>query len=325
MEIEELPDLKTNRFDNFKYRDMELLEYVWKVAKKFHPIIPYDEDEPEDSSAPSIFADRYSQSQLAAKERYARHKEIYPTSTEDFETYSKRKQLDASFKDRYLNNEDLQNTIEAYGLDVSKFWYLLLFAYDYIEDFGTNTPTLMETTLKEINEFEAKLKEATSITLKKDNRKSYSTEREDILKIIKASFEYYTNTYNNIVTDDCSDEDKRKKLKDIGLDSFIDGRGHSVDTKTKVTLEISYKKWYFAKMFLYFLEDKKTITLPQKKVKVSKDKMIFISRLLYTVGYAGKDYNEEYDEEGNKNRKLSNLLRKYNNENFPLCMHNYYW
>ena len=59
-------------------------------------------------------------------------------------------------------------------------------------------------------------------------------------------------------------------------------------------------------------------------MKVSKDKMMFISRLIYTVGYDGKRYNEEYDAEGNPNRMLSNLLRRYRNEQFPSVIANYY-
>ena len=65
------------------------------------------------------------------------------------EEYKKReyRKLDDSFKEKFLTNEDLQNTIEAYKLDVSKFWYLLLFVYDFIEDIGTNAP-IMGTCIK---------------------------------------------------------------------------------------------------------------------------------------------------------------------------------
>ena len=56
----------------------------------------------------------------------------------------------------------------------------------------------------------------------------------------------------------------------------------------------------------------------------SKDKMMFVSRLIYTVGYDGTRYNEEYDSEGNRNRMLSNLLRRYKNEKFPLVIANNY-
>ena len=84
------------------------------------------------------------------------------------EEYKKReyRKLDDSFKEKFLTNEDLQNTIEAYKLDVSKFWYLLLFVYDFIEDIGTNAPALNKSVLEDFSHFHATLLEATSITLK---------------------------------------------------------------------------------------------------------------------------------------------------------------
>lgn len=91
-------------------------------------------------------------------------------------------------------------------------------------------------------------------------------------------------------------------------------------------LDISYKKWKFTEMFQFFLEDKKAdkSKVLDKRAKVSTDKWMFISRLIYTVGYDGKRYNEEYDEDGNKNRMLSNLLRRYSKEEFPTVIGHYY-
>ena len=98
----------------------------------------------------------------------------------------------------------------------------------------------------------------------------------------------------------------------LGLKGFIDNSLLSkMDFKEKFSLDISHKKWKFTDMFLFFIGNRKATTIPHKKVKVSKDKMILISRLIYTVGYDSKRYNEEYDSEGNKNRMLSNLLRRY--------------
>ena len=76
--------------------------------------------------------------------------------------------------------------------------------------------------------------------------------------------------------------------------------------------------------FCLLLKEERLPPYPIKKVKVSKDKMMLVSRLIYTVGYDGKRYNEEYDSEGNKNRMLSNLLRRYKNEKFPSVIANNY-
>ena len=105
---------------------------------------------PVESSAPAIFANRYAERNLSVEERYERSKEM-KTFKGTLEEYKKReyRKLDDSFKEKFLTNEDLQNTIKAYKLDVSKFWYLLLFVYDFIEDIGTNAPTLNKSVLEE--------------------------------------------------------------------------------------------------------------------------------------------------------------------------------
>lgn len=321
MEIEELPDLGENIEEYYEYHGVELLDYVCEVTNTFLPNL--QQEHMIESKAPAIFSNRYFESKLSMEERYQRHKEFY-ISNETMEDYLKRdyRKLDTSFKDKFLTNEDLQNTIEAFGLDVSKFWYLLLFVYDYIEDIGTNAPTLGKTVLEDINDFTTKLSEATSVTLKKDNRKSYATESENTINFINAASQYYIKAYNSIINEDIPKEDKLQRLKDIGLDSFINGYT-SFDLKGGY-LDISYKKWKFAEMFQFFLEDRKATIKPNTKMKVSKDKMMFISRLIYTVGYDGKRYNEEYDEDGNKNRMLSNLLRRYSKEQFPTVIGHYY-
>ena len=325
MSIEELPDRQARWQEYNLVRNEPLLEYVWEVALEFAAAPSTFMDETE-TFAPNTFANRYAESKLTDEERYARHKEVYQTE-QSFEEYTKNRyyKLDTSFKDRFLTNKDLQNTIEAFGLDVSKFWYLLLFVYDYIEDFATNAPTPEEDTLNEFNKFNLRLEEATEVILKKNGRKSYDTDREDIMKLIKTALDYFVNSYNDIVTSDSTREEQFEQLEKLGLNDYINMWTIPVDCKQERTLDISYKKWYFAKMFLFFLKNRKAKTLPHIKEKVSKDKMMFISRLIYTVGYHGKEYNKEYDDNDNKNRMLSNLLRKYAKEKFPTMVHKYYW
>lgn len=323
MEIEELPDLGENIEEYYEYHGVPLLDYVCEVANRFLPNL--QQEHMTESKAPAIFSNRYVESKLSMEERYQRHKEFY-ISNETMEDYLKRdyRELDDSFKEKFLTNEDLQNTIEAFGLDVSKFWYLLLFVYDYIEDIGKNAPTVGKTVLEDINDLTTKLSEATSITLKKDNRKSYATENENTINFINAASQYYVKAYNSIINADSTREDKLQRLKEIGLDGFINGYT-SFDLKGGY-LDISYKKWKFTEMFQFFLEDKKASKskVLDKRAKVSTDKWMFISRLIYTVGYDGKRYNEEYDEDGNKNRMLSNLLRRYSKEEFPTVIGHYY-
>ena len=294
--IEELPDINLTIEDYYEYQDIELLDYVYEVANYFLPNI-----DGSPSKAPAVFCERYHERNLSIEERYERHKKFY-ISNLSFDNYLKyhsdEKPLKSNFMERYLNNRELQDTIESFGLDVSKLWYLLLFVHDYIEDIGNNSPAIGKSTLQDFNDFANKLSEATSITLKKDNRKSYAVEREDTIRIIQAALQHYIKIVN-------SEE----------LNGTLDS--HPLNFKDKSFLDISYKKWKFAEIFLHFLKDRKA-TVPKNSIyNVSKDKMLFISRLIYTVEYDGKRYNEEYDSEGNKNRMLSNLLRRYMKEEFP--------
>lgn len=319
-QIEELPDLKVAWHESYKCLNEPLLEYVWEVANHFLP------DYEDVSAAPSIFANRYAERNLSVEERYERTQEmkIFKGTLEEYKKREYRK-LDDSFKEKFLTNEDLQNTIEAYKLDVSKFWYLLLFIYDFIEDIGTNAPALNKSVLEDFSYFHTNLLEATSITLKKNNKKSYVVEREDTIRIIQAALHHFVNTYSGIIHSEQDRETMIKQLKDIGLEGFIrNDLSSKISFTDKFSLDISYKKWKFTDMFLFFIERRKATTIPNKKVKVSKDKMMLVSRLIYTVGYDGKRYNEEYDSEGNKNRMLSNLLRRYKNEKFPSVIANNY-
>ncbi len=322
--IEELPDLMIGWDRAYEYQDVPLLDYAWEVANYFLP--DYVETDqgmvPAESIAPALFANRYSERNLSIEERYERAKQMGMCNT-TFENYSKDhkayRKLDDSFKEKFLMNEDLQNTIEAFHLDISKFWYLLLFIYDFIEDLEINTPDIKKSTLEDFSYFYANLLKSTNITLRENNKKRYIVEREDTINIIRIALQHFINTYSEIVHNEQDDRNTMlKKLKEIGLKGFIDNNlPQNFIFAERDGLDISHKKWKFTDMFLFFFVNRKAYSTPNKKIKVSKDKMMLISRLIYTVGYDGKRYNQEYDSEGNKNRMLSNLLRRYKKEKFP--------
>lgn len=332
MTIEELPDIKAPINHTYLFRQEPLLEYVWEVALEFIPLDKFHPEEPDDSLSPCVFANRYAEKNLTLEERYARNKEIYPQNYKSFEDYKESnkdyKLLNDSFKERFLNNEDLQNTMKAFGLDVGKFWYLLLFVYDYIEDIATDAPIPGKTLREDINDFCKAMENATEIILKKNNRQSYKTDeiehKDEIIKLVNSALDLYIGTYNNIINSDYSREEKTKQLKEKGMDYLIHNSSFTANYEKKHTLDVTYKKFLFNEMFQYFLKDK--VADKSNDPKVSKDRWIFVSRLIYTVKYENiEGYNDEYDKNYNKNHKLQNLLRRYNKDNFPRFVHNYYW
>lgn len=318
--IEELPDLKITQFEREKCLEEPLLEYVCEVANHF---VCWEGDI---SPAPAIFMNRYIERKLTPQECVIRLRRmgVVHTSLESFADPDYRR-LDASFKDKFLRNESLQTTIKAFGLDVSKFWYLLLFVYDYVEDIGLNTPVLMKSEIQDINELVSSLENSTSLILSSGNKKTYNTNVKQTIRFVQFALRYYIKMYNDIIDQDLSLEDKRELIYEIGLDHFLQ-KGQEIDFKHKRYLEITLKKWKFADMFQYFLKNKKANRniIYKKNIGISTDKLMLISRLIYTVGYDTKRYDEEYDSNGNKNRMLSNLLRKYRNETFPFTFGRYY-
>lgn len=316
--IEELPDLRIGWCESYKCLDEPLLEYVWEVANHF---VSYEGDI---SIAPAKFVNRYITSKLTPEENILRLKEMGVDKSLDDFISPKFKKMNMSFKDKFLENEDLQNTIKAFGLDVSKLWYLLLFVHDYIEDISTS---LKKSEVQDIGDFVDSLSNCSGITLTLTNeiKKSFVTSEKKTIEFVQLALDYYITIYNNIINQDSTPKEKLKLLKEIGLNHFLE-HGQAIDFENKRNLDISFKKWKFADMFQFFLKDRKADKkkLSHINVKVSTDKMMFISRLIYTVGYHGTDYNEEYDSNGNKKRMLSNLLRKYKYEDFPDFTNHYY-
>lgn len=244
------------------------------------------------------------------------------------EEYKKRKyrKLDDSFKKTFLDNKNLQNTIEAFGFDVSKFWYLLLFIRDFIEDIGTNSPTVGKPLLEDFASFLTNLCTASSIVLKQGSKNVYSTKREDLLDIIQKAVFHFSDTYSKIVNGKQNRETKIKQLQELGLKGFIDNSLLSqINFNGKYKLDDSHKRWKFAEMFLYFLEGKKADKkrVRDRSARISIEKNLFVSRLLYTAGYVSEAYNKEFQNK-KPNRLLSQLIRKYSKEKFPPVVANNY-
>ena len=318
MEIQQLPDHKAYRSEIDKYLDEPLLEYVWTVADKFMPIV--DDEGCSESQAPVIFANRCIESTLTDDEKYARFMEFFPNNDrESAELYYKeRPALDISFKDTFLGKNEVQDTLKAFNLDVAKFWYLLLYIYDAVEDVCTRAPSHEASQIDKVNELSNKLSAATKITLEQGGRKSYETQDDFTLSVLKASVDYYIQSYNHILETSESHEECNARLESLGLHgAFKSWRVLNYDEKVK--LEKSHKTRVFTAMFQYFLKDKVADRdfVKRSREKISTDKLLLISRLAHIVGLQGEDYYEQYMENDNPNRKLSNLLSRYRNEPLP--------
>ena len=323
MEIQGLPDHKAHYSEIDKYLDEPLLEYVWKVADCFCPVVDYD-GEPSESQYPVIFANRYIESKLTDEEKYARYIEFHPDATIDSakEYYATRAGLDTSFIEDFFNRKEVINTLKAFHLDLEKFWYLLLFINDVVEDVCTNAPGRTTTQVDKVNELAKEISEATEIITKKNGRKSYETQDAFTLHVLNASISYFIKTYNNIVDGSGTYEECKAKLQELGLGDMFNDRAMLI-YEERVALEKSHKTRLFAEMFQYFFKDLEAD--PEMKLdftrKDSVDKLLLISRLTHIVGLQGEEYYERHilNDKGKyvANRRLSNLLSRYRDEPLP--------
>lgn len=329
MEIKELPDFRHDWNIMYKDNNLELLEYVVDMANRFHP--SFDGESLSESTDPMTFNDRYIESTLDLRGRYDRMRSmgwLKDWSWEDFEkNNSNVGVLDTSFRDKYLDKQ-LQNTIMAYGLDVSKFWYLILYVNDYVKDtcvnaFKTGTPLI-----DELNEMNEKLSDATEVTFLKDRKKTFSTDRQEAVNILKIAMQHFINDYNSIVEN--PDENVRERLKEIGLDNSI-CNSSNLNLHEFVTIDMSYRQYKFAEMMLSFLKGKKGKYPPNFKGMIYREKHFFVSMLLYVVGLYAEDeetaknkwYEPYYKDKDNRN--LSFLVANYKNRKFPHSSPKIYW
>jgi hypothetical protein len=292
MEIKELLPIEGHKlplsiYDRYCYYDPEyydeLLDYVEKVANEVHPNLPHPDG--DFNYGYRIYGSR-SICHFAVK-------------------YLDGKEIDTSFKQKFIDNKDVQNTINGFGIDVDKFWYLLLFINDYSyhscnegcrfkDSPEEQIKKLVSKIVYSIKEFNKDLVEVTfnkpiEIDLKINGQRV--TTIDDPLAVLK-------------VAQDCLD----------GLKRIEEGaalkmrRGYSSIAESN-----SVHIWYFAKLFLTFFDLYPQFSGRKKHdPTVSLDKKLLISRLIYIVGLSK---NEKFVD---SNETLNGYLRQYKNYTEPV-------
>ena len=205
--------------------------------------------------------------------------------------------IDTSFKAKYENAIELLATLDGFGIDRDKFWYLILFIKDFVD--STRIYGLESLTIKE------KLKKLKDDLL--DENAKVSIEAKGKID------------YNDPLLFSFLSKAIEKALPDIE-----DSIGYNIipDDDNK-PIAMVYKQYLFHKYMMVFLEGykqgkKKSIKINGIPMGISYDKTLLISRILYVIGYTSKAddtrfYEEWDDEQENKLNTLKNILRRYQN------------
>jgi ribosomal 50S subunit-associated protein YjgA (DUF615 family) len=222
------------------------------------------------------------------EENYQCH--IYSAAYEYFNMRYIDNKIDKSFLKRYEDDEELLDMITSLGYDYEKFWYMLLFIYDYSYcackrevEFHKDKYEYLEDIHKYIGE------EGAELTLKVKGKKKVEITEIRSLELIQKIIKQHLDSIGEI---------KERTYKPINKD--LDIRKENSN---------SYQIWYFAKMFLQFFE-----VVPPKNIRRKKDEYnsystkLLISKLVYLVKLS---YNESFND---SESTLNGFLKQYKDE-----------
>lgn len=280
--IEELKDFDRN-IDPYDYKE-PLLEYAEVVANQFWgtydptKYVLEDGTEVEGQYLPSVvphdFACRYLDGEI-----------------------DKRKEV------VYLESKEVQETLKAFGLDSTKFWYLCLMVKDYVDSRTTDAIKLNPThreelvrLIEELDKLHPKFGNHTisydgtgELSVKMGNDKKFTITDGTTLSLINAAVSLligYSKDYTSLLDSSSLNFNERESLPRV------------------------YQLYMFNHYLSWFLKPRKAI----KGIHASKDKSLLISRMTYILGITFDDrFYEEYSDTGERNNFMKRYLSKYKN------------
>ena len=242
------------------------LEYMEAIAVEYVPDVDIDPATGEryvcGTTASPLFIRRYNQNKLYGNFTY-----------ED-----------------YIANEDIQNTLKGLGVDIDKFWFLLLFIFDYtcgtcldgMKATGIGIEQLIKFAKaiadnhKEINQFGVSFKKPITISVKVEGKHQIVIDNTNAIGYLA------TTIINN--------------LKEIEEHPWMQSQQVSITTNAEE--KESVQIWLFYKMFNDFFNlspYNKLFNVRQKKGStISLSKTLLISRLIYfTKLSTNKNFSED--------------------------------
>ena len=216
----------------------------------------------------------------------------------------------------YLNNQDLEikETLLGLDLDPEKFWYLLLFIYDFSQSSCTNAYSVSESPKEQMDKL---INAIDKHTHKFDNNRKFTFDK-DISLTLKIEGKH------NIIIDDLTAlyhiayfcKEGLSKV-DSSTSMFLFG---SIITGNKNGPEKhSVLIYFFAKQFLSFFEKHSLKTIRKKKDSlVSLNKKLLISKLIYFTGISKNTSFKDSDD------TLKGFLNQYKDKDLKMISKIYY-
>lgn len=265
--------------DEWAYYESEpLFDYVCQVSDMMGEIVTEINPDGSYESTPHLLPFRFASDYLNGK----------------IDTQSIRMDL--------YESPDIQDTLRAFGLDSSKFWYLCLFI-KWRVDYECKTAFVFPTSTKEklhnlISEFEKLSTEfqggkfvskvPATLTFKVNGGKTITIDDANTLTFIGAAIESF--------------------LEQQDTDDLITSNSYGISELEKVDLSVRTKIYLFNEYLSPFVKPLEAI----KGIYASKDKSLLISRMIYVFRVSeDKKLYTDLNEKGNKQNQLKGYLSRY--------------
>lgn len=196
--------------------------------------------------------------------------------------------INRKFEKRFFEDKEVQETITGLGLDVDKFWYLLLFIYDYTYEICVERIVMNESPKEQLVNF----KEAIIENIKNLNADLKNVEFHNPISItlkIEGSKKIVIDDPTTIVTLcgflTVNDNQFGNSLNNSSiLNKRINGGFAAIPESNSVQI------WYFAKTFQNFFDLNPHIKGKSTKGStISLNKLLLISKLVYITGISKND------------------------------------
>lgn len=189
---------------------------------------------------------------------------------------------DSASKKEFLDDKDLLATLEAFDLDISKFWYLCVLTKQIVVDY-----TYMD-------------------------YKEYPTIKEDLLRLLKGIEQGELLKIGTYKIKSALDVLKEVAINMLASDEDLEIS--SIDYKDTIKHSDTYTLYLFHGYISWFLKPLKA----KKQSMASKDKMFLISKMVYILAlWRDKKFITEYDDRGNKLNHLKNIIKRYKDKPLP--------
>lgn len=286
-------------------KEEQLLEYVSLLEQIYIPDFDYDYDDPREYGFTHV-----SKSDVSPEEWEAMLNQPFIVGVSDvLQTLAKRYNEGAITQyfnyDSYMKNELIQNFIKDLELDADKFWFLILFIYDYSWHYCMDGIDAEESPYEQLMKFTYQIlecvenfdpKKGTTLNTSIKLQLSIEGKKKDIIIDNPTAIHYIASVcWETIQKDDTIER------------SSVMNHKEKLDSSTPI--HDSAYIYYFAMMFLNFFDMQPNIVAKRRKgANYSTKEKDLVCQLIAFTRISTKDCWKRTD-----NDTLKSFLRQYKN------------